>query len=141
MTSRFGKRVRRLLISAWRRRVSHTASGTQSGPRPPGRLPGADQALHFTCGGHAAGGFLGEDQGAVDGDVELAGAAPADGRGDAEGALELVLEADRLVADIQSEEAALDLDLHRVILLPSSRGSGGYPRGGETRPGVPLCSI
>src|SRR5713226_857098 len=47
-------------------------------------LPAADQLGEFTWGGQASRRLLREDQRAVDEDVELAGAAPADGRRHAE---------------------------------------------------------
>src|SRR5437667_8062365 len=97
----------------------HLSAGAARG------LPAADEGGELAGGGGAAGGFLREHQGAVDEDVELAGTAPPDGRRHAERCLQLLLEAHGLTPDVQSEEAALDLDIH-----------ADYPLGGTSRVGL-----
>jgi hypothetical protein len=72
-----------------------------------------DQAGDLPRRRHALDGLLREDQLTVDEDIELARAAPPDPRRDVELALQIFLEAHGLPLEIPSEEAALDLNVHR----------------------------
>jgi len=74
-----------------------------------------NQARDLAGVGEPAGLALGEDGPAVDGDRQLAEAAPADLCGDLL-RLQLVAEAYRLLAEIGSDDAATDLDVHGAII-------------------------
>jgi hypothetical protein len=56
--------------------------------------------------------LLREHERAVDDDVELTEAAPANFRRDAQALRQVLSEAPGLPADVASDEAALDLDVH-----------------------------
>jgi len=65
-----------------------------------------------------------EDGAAVDEHCELSEAAPADPRGHAERRLELFAEAYRLAPQINSERAALDLDVRHARVVDHIAGEG-----------------
>src|SRR5262249_20124648 len=67
---------------------------------------------------HAALGLLRIDDAAVHHDVERAEAAHADTRGHTRLASDLIGEAHGLAPEIASDQAALDLDIHAVMLPP-----------------------
>jgi len=74
-----------------------------------------NQAGDLAGRGKTPGLALREDRPAVHGDRELAEAAPADSSGNL-GVGQLVAEADRLLAQIGSDDAATDLDVHGAII-------------------------
>jgi hypothetical protein len=76
-----------------------------------GSAEGLDEPCDLTRLRHAAGLALGKHESAIDQDGELSKAAPGDPDGHSEGRLQLVPEAYRLPPQIESDCAALDLDV------------------------------